>query len=143
MSQSAISEYNAKKIIKQAIDKYSNSSIDFESRSALVTPNTSFEDLARKNPWLTQEKLVVKPDQLFGKRGKHGLVGLNLDYTGVQNWIKEKTSKKTTIDKVTGNLTHFIISPFISHEKEYYVAIKDEEENDIIYFYIGHPTMPS
>lgn len=134
MSQSAIREYNAKKIIKQAIDKYSNSSIDFESRSALVTPNTSFEDLARKNPWLTQEKLVVKPDQLFGKRGKHGLVGLNLDYTGVQNWIKEKTSKKTTIDKVTGNLTHFIISPFISHEKEYYVAIKDEEENDIIYF---------
>ena len=134
MSQSPIREYNAKKIIKQAIDKYSNGTINFESRSVLVTSDNSFDDLAKENSWLVQERLVVKPDQLFGKRGKHGLVGLNLDYQGVQNWIKEKTSQKVTVSKSTGELTHFIIDPFIPHEKEYYIAIKSEQESDIIYF---------
>ena len=134
MSQSPIREYNAKTIIKQGISKYSDNAISFESRSALVTPDTSYDDLLKENQWMNEVKLVVKPDQLFGKRGKNGLVGLNLDYVGVQDWIKEKTAQKAVIGKVEGELTHFIIDPFIPHEKEYYVAFKSEEENDIIYF---------
>ena len=43
--------------------------------------------------WLKDSKLVVKPDQLFGKRGKYGLVGLNLDLNNVKKWIKENTQK--------------------------------------------------
>jgi succinyl-CoA synthetase beta subunit len=32
----------------------------------------------------------VKPDQLFGKRGKHGLLGIDLTVDEVIAWIKEK-----------------------------------------------------
>ena len=135
MSQSPIREYNAKQILKKQLSIKSDQCLfDFESRSALVVPGTSFDELVQENSWLTAEKLVVKPDQLFGKRGKHGLIGLNLDYQGVQDWIKEKSSQPVTIDKATGNLTHFIIEPFVPHDKEYYIAIKSEQENDIIYF---------
>ena len=35
-------------------------------------------------------KLVVKPDMLFGKRGKHDLVGLNLDVSGVEAFIQAR-----------------------------------------------------
>lgn len=134
MSQAAIREYNAKTIIKQSIKNLGDQSIQCDNRSALVTPDSSYESLAKKNSWLKIEKLVVKPDQLFGKRGKHGLVGLNLNYQEVQKWISEKTSKEVEIGKSKGELTHFIIEPFIPHDDEYYVAIKSEPKEDIIYF---------
>lgn len=35
-------------------------------------------------------KLVVKPDMLFGKRGKSGLVALNLDLAQVRQFVKER-----------------------------------------------------
>jgi succinyl-CoA synthetase beta subunit len=35
-------------------------------------------------------KLVVKPDMLFGKRGKSGLVALNLDIAQVKEFVKER-----------------------------------------------------
>lgn len=35
-------------------------------------------------------KLVVKPDMLFGKRGKSGLVALNLDFTQVVEFVKKR-----------------------------------------------------
>ena len=40
-------------------------------------------------------KLVVKPDMLFGKRGKHDLVGLNLNFAGVESFIKARMGKVT------------------------------------------------
>lgn len=39
------------------------------------TADTSAADLLNANPWLADTKLVVKPDMLFGQRGKHDLVG--------------------------------------------------------------------
>lgn len=38
--------------------------------------DTNFVDLLDSNPWLKSTRLVVKPDMLFGKRGKHDLVRL-------------------------------------------------------------------
>ena len=35
--------------------------------------DTSFVELLDVNPWLKTTRLVVKPDMLFGKRGKHDL----------------------------------------------------------------------
>lgn len=35
-------------------------------------------------------KLVVKPDMLFGKRGKSGLVALNLDIAEVAEFVKAR-----------------------------------------------------
>ena len=47
-----------------------------------------------KEPWLSSEKLVVKPDMLFGKRGKSGLVALNLDLAQVAVFVKERLGKE-------------------------------------------------
>jgi len=43
-------------------------------------------------------------------------------------------NKETTVGKVTGTLTHFIIEPHVPHEKEFYVAIKSARDGDTIYF---------
>ena len=40
-----------------------------------------------------QTKLVVKPDCLFGKRGKHDLVGLALDCAGAEDFIRQRMNK--------------------------------------------------
>ena len=60
---------------------------------AQVRADTNFVELLDANPWLKSTKLVVKPDMLFGKRGKHDLVGLNLDFSGVEAFIKARMGK--------------------------------------------------
>lgn len=62
-----------------------------------VRADTNFVELLDANPWLKSTKLVVKPDMLFGKRGKHDLVGLNLDFSGVEAFIKARMGKVTRI----------------------------------------------
>lgn len=47
-------------------------------------------------PFLLQ-RLVVKPDQLIKRRGKLGLVGVNLDLNGVKEWLKPRLMKETTV----------------------------------------------
>lgn len=59
-----------------------------------VTQATDFNELAKKEPWLLSTKLVVKPDMLFGKRGKSGLVALNLDLAQVASFVKERLGKE-------------------------------------------------
>ena len=59
-----------------------------------VTQATDYAELLSANPWLKTTKLVVKPDMLFGKRGKHDLVGLNLDFAGVEQFIKARMNKQ-------------------------------------------------
>lgn len=55
-----------------------------------MTQTTDFTELTNKEPWLSSTKLVVKPDMLFGKRGKSGLVALNLDLAQVAEFVKER-----------------------------------------------------
>ena len=38
---------------------------------------------------LQDNKLVVKPDQLVKRRGKHGLVAVNKTYAEVRAWIED------------------------------------------------------
>lgn len=52
-----------------------------------------------------QTKLVVKPDCLFGKRGKHDLVGLNLDFAQAEQFIKARMNKVGAA-ATAGWLTH-------------------------------------
>ena len=42
---------------------------------------------------MSETKLVVKPDMLFGKRGKHDLVGLKLSVSEVEDFIKARMGK--------------------------------------------------
>lgn len=53
-----------------------------------MTESTDFVELTNKEPWLSSSRLVVKPDMLFGKRGKSGLVALNLDLAQVAEFVK-------------------------------------------------------
>lgn len=39
---------------------------------------------------------MVKPDMLFGKRGKSGLVALKLDFADVATFVKERLGKEVT-----------------------------------------------
>ena len=55
-----------------------------------MNESTDFTELTNKEPWLSSTKLVVKPDMLFGKRGKSGLVALNLDLAAVAEFVKAR-----------------------------------------------------
>lgn len=111
--------------------------------------------------WLRTEKLVVKPDQLIKRRGKHGLVLAGCSFDEAKDWIaarmhrdvtlrslpeesaqqseqpEEPEADKTASGGVTGVLTHFLIEPFVAHksEEERYVCIQSHRYYDEIYFH--------
>lgn len=58
--------------------------------------STDINELVASEPWLSSEKLVVKPDMLFGKRGKSGLVGLDLDLDQVVSFARDRLGKEVT-----------------------------------------------
>lgn len=63
-----------------------------------MTESTDFNELVTKEPWLSSMKLVVKPDMLFGKRGKSGLVALNLDLAQAAQFVKERLGVEVIYD---------------------------------------------
>ena len=134
MAQRGIREYDGKKMLAKYWSDYFGKDFKFPGKIVLVDPKTKIDDLPKKYKWLKEEKLVVKPDQLFGKRGKHGLIKANASFADAKKWIKERMNKDTTVGKVTGKLTHFIIEPFVEHKGEFYVAIKSDRIGDTIYF---------
>jgi ATP-citrate lyase beta-subunit len=134
MAQRGIREYDGKKMLAKYWTAYFGKDFKFPGKIVLVDPNTKLDDLPKKHKWLKEEKLVVKPDQLFGKRGKHGLIKANATFAEAKKWIKGRMNKETKVGKVTGTLTHFIIEPYVPHTGEFYVAIKSNREGDTIYF---------
>ncbi len=136
MAQRGIREYHGKKMMAKYWSEYFKGLEKYDGKIALIDPQTTMDDLANQNPWLKKEKLVVKPDQLIGKRGKHKLILLNATFDEAKNWLNEQMNKEITIGKVTDKLSHFLIEPFVPHDKnkEYYVAITSNREGDAIYF---------
>jgi ATP citrate (pro-S)-lyase len=140
MSAKAIREYHGKLLIAKYIQQLSEgdngSVIRIDDRAASVTSQTNFDELVVEKPWLLEVPLVVKPDQLIKRRGKAGLVGLNLSFQNCQGWIEERMDKEIQVDGVKGKLNHFIIEPFLPHssEEEYYVCISSERAGDTILF---------
>ena len=96
------------------------------------------DQLVIDEPWLQDgtTKLVVKPDQLIKRRGKAGLVGINLNFSQVTEWINARMKKDIQIEQATGELNHFIIEPFVSHESsdEYYVCIQSDRTGEELLF---------
>ncbi|VAI14003.1 unnamed protein product [Triticum turgidum subsp. durum] len=85
MARKKIREYDSKRLLKEHLKRLAG--IDLQILSAQVTQSTDFTELSNQEPWLSSMKLVVKPDMLFGKRGKSGLVALNLDLAQVRTKI--------------------------------------------------------
>ena len=136
MAQRGIREYHAKRIVAKYLPEYSGGKLRYHGLVGLICPETDMDAFADENPWVRERRLVVKPDQLFGKRGKHGLVLVDADWEQAKKWIGERMGKEVTIGKATGELTHFLVEPFVPHseDEEYYIAIKDGRHADTIYF---------
>ena len=108
MAQRGIREFDGKKMLAKYWTDYISKDFKFPGKVVLVDPKTKLDDLPKKHKWLKTEKLVVKPDQLFGKRGKHGLIKANASFNEAKKWITERMNKETKIGKVTDKLTHFL-----------------------------------
>ncbi|MEN6368903.1 MAG: ATP citrate lyase citrate-binding domain-containing protein, partial [Thermotogota bacterium] len=138
MAQKGIREVDAKRIIAKAVSQLSAGELAFDDRLVLVTPETDMAALPKQYPWLKTTKLVAKPDQLFGKRGKNNLLAVDKTFDEVKAWIGERMNKEVTIEqttgKTTGVLTHFMIEPFVPHEVEYYLAFTAHRDHDTIHF---------
>lgn len=134
MAQRGIREYHGKKMLSRHLDAYLEDKTGYDGKIVLVDSTTDWNILQKDNSWLTSEKLVAKPDQLFGKRGKHGLVLVNKDFAETRKWVEERLGKKQVVNGIEGTLTHFIIEPCVAHEVEYYAAIKSAADGDTIFF---------
>ncbi|GJR52801.1 ATP-citrate synthase alpha chain protein 1-like protein [Tanacetum coccineum] len=124
MARKKIREYDSKRLVKEHFNRISGS--DLPIKSAQVTVSTDFNELVEREPWLSSSKLVVKPDMLFGKRGKSGLVALNLDLAQVAEFVKERLGKEVEMGGCKGPITTFIVEPFVPHNEEFYINIVSE-----------------
>ena len=88
MSAKAIREASGKDLLNRFLNQ--TASI---SRFVSVDEKTNLNDLANQHPWLLSQPLVVKPDQLIKRRGKLGLVKVNVDLNGVKEFINSHMLK--------------------------------------------------
>ena len=133
MAQKNIYEYDAKKLLADELPKY-YPHFNYHNKLAIAECDTDLEQLIKENPWIDTEKVVVKPDQLFGKRGKANLLLLDANCDEMKQFCVDNLDRVCEIGNIRGELKRLLIEPFIPHEKEYYVSITSERENDIIHF---------
>ena len=141
MAQRGIREYDAKRILANNWKEYFGDEFEYDFKSILITPETDLDKVPEEHPWVKETPLVAKPDMLFGKRGKLGLVLYKINTPGdvtwedVKKWIKEKMGQEIEIKGVKGKLTHFIVEPFVPHEQkdEYYIAMTLSDQGDKIF----------
>jgi len=134
MSAKAIREAKG----KQLLSKYLSSVIAPVKVATYSTEQgTSWDALVNANPWLLNQKLVVKPDQLIKRRGKLGLIKINADLSDVKAWVAEKTEKDILVGKASGKLNNFIIEPFCPHtqQEEFYICLYSDREGENILFH--------
>jgi len=124
---------DAKKLIASELPKY-YSQFEYHNKIAIIEPATDIEQVIAENPWMKTEKLVVKPDQLFGKRGKANLILLDADSNQMKEFCKDNLERLCVISGIEGEITRLLVEPFIPHEKEYYVSFTTERENNLIHF---------
>ncbi|XP_063985408.1 ATP-citrate synthase [Diachasmimorpha longicaudata] len=134
MSAKAIREATGKDLINR---KLANGTKAAKCRFVQIDETTNWNTAIAENPWLSTEKLVVKPDQLIKRRGKLGLINVNADLPSVRNWINERMNKEQKVEKASGKLKTFIIEPFVPHkaEEEAYVCIYSHRTADTILFH--------
>ncbi len=137
MAQKAIRECDGKKMIARWLGMKSNGRYTLADTFVQITPETSYDQILTEHPWLREEKLVVKPDQLIKRRGKSGMLLLNASWDEVRKWVDERMNKEVQVEHITGVLNNFIVEPFTPHapEDEYYFAIRSVREGDEMLFY--------
>jgi len=132
MARKKIREHDGKRLLKKHLVRVAN--LNLPLHSVLVDRDTNFQKVAQENPWLLSNKLVAKPDMLFGKRGKNNLVLLDATYQQAEEFVQKWFDKETEISGVKGVMTHWLIEPFVPHKVEYYISIASHPEHDEIHF---------
>ncbi|MDM5272633.1 ATPase [Sulfurovum sp. zt1-1] len=151
MAQKAIREYDAKSILAKHWDKYFPN-FTYAYETVMVQNGSELKEAAKEKAWLNEKTLVAKPDMLFGKRGKNGLVLFRDQKPGdvtlekAAAWIDEKAKDKQEVyfafdgDTPAGTpsvdyLTHFVVEPFTPHEQaeEYYISATCVGDEDVLY----------
>ncbi len=59
---------------------------------------------------------------------------LDANFDEMKRFCKDNLDKVFEIGNVRGELKRLLVEPFIPHDKEYYVSITSDRENDIIHF---------
>lgn len=125
-----INEVTAKSIISAHLHNWLPSTLSLKTISVQANSNTRLQDLK-----LLSNSLVLKPDMLFGKRFKNGLVYLGLTKLEVINKIQELSSKETTlISGHKGIITNYIIESLCPFKDavEHYLLIEMGDKYDKI-----------
>eukprot|EP00397_Hematodinium_sp_SG-2012_P001222 GEMP01001223.1.p1 GENE.GEMP01001223.1~~GEMP01001223.1.p1 ORF type:complete len:1110 (+),score=290.64 GEMP01001223.1:109-3438(+) len=144
MSVKPVREHHGKQLLARALSALLPAEERVTVDSCLVTPqalvrtsSATWTSIEQDNPWLFSSNVVAKPDQLIKRRGKAGLIAVNKPYAEAKQWIVDRMYKEVTVDNVSGQLTHFILEPFVAHkqEDEYYVCIQSKRYWDEIYFH--------
>ncbi|MHA1754618.1 MAG: ATP citrate lyase citrate-binding domain-containing protein [Candidatus Odinarchaeia archaeon] len=130
MARKAIREFQGKEILSRNFKNYVPDPWQYPFKAVEVNPSTNLEGLEAEHPWLKEEKLVVKPDQVIGKRGKNQLIKVNAELNEVKEFIKNLRGKKIKIGKREGEINYFIIEKFYPHENEYYLAFTNHRDFD-------------
>jgi len=91
----------------------------------------------KEHPWVKSSKLAVKVDQLIKRRGKNGLIKVNVSFEEAVKWISEMMNTSRTVEGTTGVLNNFLIEPLVPHKQseEYYLCIHTDREGDEILFH--------
>mmetsp|Transcript_32287 Transcript_32287/g.126402 ORF Transcript_32287/g.126402 Transcript_32287/m.126402 type:complete len:104 (-) Transcript_32287:4904-5215(-) len=91
MARKKIREFDGKRMIAAALKR--GMGLDLLLKIAQVSDESgpiNKENLLKLYPWFGEVPLVVKPDMLFGKRGKNNLVLLNANVDQAVEFILNK-----------------------------------------------------
>ncbi|TFG20610.1 MAG: ATPase [Promethearchaeota archaeon] len=133
MASKSIYEAAAKKIIASELPKY-YPEWKYHNKLVVIDCDTDIDKIIEENSWVKEEKVVAKPDQLFGKRGKANLILLDAGCDEMKEFCIEKLDNFCEIGNLKGKLERMLVEPFIPHEKEYYVSFTTDRDGDTIHF---------
>jgi ATP-citrate lyase beta-subunit len=101
----------------------------------VLTSLDPLDALAQANPWLRNNKLVVKAHEAIGSRFKLGLVKVDLDLAGARKAVKEMLGREVGAGL---SVSQVIISEMVPHSAEYYIAVKSVREGaDVMMASVG------
>jgi ATP citrate (pro-S)-lyase len=89
MARKKIREYHGKRLLARHIPTLTKLPADKHPSlpCALISKDTDWKKVEESEEWLSDTPLVVKPDMMFGQRGKHDLVLLNASLQQAKVWI--------------------------------------------------------
>ncbi|KAA8493680.1 ATP-citrate synthase alpha chain protein 2 [Porphyridium purpureum] len=99
-----------------------------------ATIKAYYDQVLEENLWLLDQPLVVKPDMLFGKRGKSDLVALNKSWDEVVEFVSARMGTELEVSGVKGRITTFIVEPFVPHDFEFYLCIQAHRAHELLSF---------